>query len=110
MELAGKKLGILVSCSVEQPGFKHALGCAEAALDLGVDVYFYCIDEAVTGVGNERLQALKSKNLKLYACAYGAQNRGQPMDDRATYAGLTVVNDLISATDRFLSFHGESQS
>ena len=39
------------------------------------------------------------------ACAYGAQQRGLPIDDRAAYAGLTVVSDLMSATDRFVSFN-----
>jgi len=105
MELRGKKLGILVSCRPEQPGFRHGLRLAESAMRTGVNVYLYCIDEAVHGVGNAELQALKQKGLSLYACAYGAQRRGLPMSSDATFAGLTVVNDIIASTDRFVSFN-----
>jgi hypothetical protein len=27
-----------------------------------------------------------------------------PLDDRATFGGLTVVSDLVAGTDRFISF------
>lgn len=102
---APRKLGILVSCPPDRPGFRHATGIARAALNAGVDVYFYCIDESVLGLSDDRLQSLRPLGLKLYACAYGAQRRGLAVDDRATYAGLTVVNDLICGTDRFLNFN-----
>ncbi len=103
--LRGKKLGILISTRPDQPGFRHGLGLAEAALELGVDVYLYCIDDAVIGVGDARLQSLKQRGVKLYACAYGAQRRNLPLNDLAIYAGLTVVSDLIAGTDRFVSFN-----
>ncbi|MBX3746791.1 MAG: DsrE family protein [Verrucomicrobiae bacterium] len=103
--LRGRKLGILLSTRAEEPPFRHGVKLAEAALDAGVDVYLYCIDEAVRGVGDEALQALKERGLKLYACAYGAQRRQLPIDDRAAFAGLTVVNDLMASTDRFVSFN-----
>ena len=103
--LRGKKLGILVSVAPGQPGFRHGLGLAEAALAAGVDVYLYCIDEAVRGVGDPGLQQLKGRGLKLYACAYGAQRRNLPVNDLAMFAGLTIVNDLIAGTDRFVSFN-----
>jgi hypothetical protein len=70
-----------------------------------VDVYLYCIDEAVAGVDDRALQALQADGLKLYACAYGAHRRQVPLSDRAVFAGLTVVSDLVAATDRFLSFN-----
>jgi sulfur relay (sulfurtransferase) complex TusBCD TusD component (DsrE family) len=81
------------------------LKLAETALARGVDVYLYCIDDAVPGVDSEPLQALKERGLKLYACAYGAHRRNLPLSDKATFAGLTVVNDLIASTDRFVSFN-----
>ena len=96
---------MLVSCQPSDPAFSHALRTVGAALDLGVDVYLYCIDDAVPGVDDPRLQALKERGLKLYACAYGAHKRNYPLNDKATFAGLTVVSDLISGTDRFLSFN-----
>lgn len=105
MMLRGKKLGILISCLPEQPNFRHGVGVAWAAIHLGIDVYLYCIDDAVKGVEEPALQELKNRGLKLYACAYGAHRRNYPLNDKAVFAGLTVVNDLIASTDRFLSFN-----
>jgi hypothetical protein len=105
MLLRGRKLGILVSSQPDSAGFHHGLRLAETALAEGMDVYLYCIDEAVRGVGDTRLQALRGAGLKLYACAYGAQRRRIPVNDQAVFAGLTVVNDLINGTDRFVSFN-----
>ena len=105
VELRGKKLGVLISCKPEEPGFRHGLRVAGAALRRGVNVYLYCIDEAVTGVADAELQQLKAAGLNLYACAYGAHRRHIPLSDAATFAGLTVVNDIIAGTDRFVSFN-----
>ncbi|MCP5517132.1 MAG: DsrE family protein [Verrucomicrobiales bacterium] len=104
-QLAGKKLGILVSVGSTAAGFAHAVGLATAAIEAGVDTYVYCIDEAVTAIAEPGLQALRPRGLRLYACAYGAQRRGIPLSEEATFAGLTVVSDLMSATDRFVSFN-----
>lgn len=105
MQLRGKKLGLLLSTRPEHPSYKHGLRLAEAALSQGILVYLYCIDDAVWGVGDPHLQALKSRGLNLYACAYGAQRRNIPMSDLAAFAGLGVVSDLMASTDRFLSFN-----
>ena len=100
----GMKLGLLLSTRAGQAGFEHGLRLAEIALEEGVDVYLYCIDDAVHELNHPRLQTLRDKGLKLYACAYGAQRRNLPLDGPAVYAGLTIVSDLIAATDRFVSF------
>ena len=105
MTLRGKKLGLLISAHPGQPNFERGLKLADAAMAAGVLVYLYCIDDAVSGVADHRLQALKARGLHLYACAYAANRRNLPRDDQATYAGLSVVNELIAATDRFLSFN-----
>ena len=105
MLLRGKKLGLLISSSPDSPKFQHGLRLAEAALAEGVDVYIYCIDNAVTGVVNEKLQTMKEHGAKLFACAYGAHRRNFPLSDKATFAGLTVVSDLVAGTDRFVSFN-----
>ncbi len=102
--LAGKKLGVLLSGSPDLPPFLHGVRFAAAALAAGCDVYLYCIDDAVPGVGHPELQQLRPLGLKLYGCAYGAHRRGVPLDDRATFGGLTVVSDLVAGTDRFISF------
>jgi hypothetical protein len=104
MEIAGSKLGILIGCRPDQPSFGHALHIANAALNRSVSVYIYCIDEGVLGVGSIQLQALKERGASVYACAYGAHRHNIPLSDAATFAGLTVVNDIISGTDRFISF------
>ncbi len=102
----GKKLGLLLSAPPGTDSFRHGVRLAGAALAQGVDVYLYCVDDAVGGADDPELQALKSRGLKLYACAYGAQRRHLPLDDRAVFAGLTVVSDLVASTDRFVSFNG----
>ncbi|MBI4664617.1 MAG: DsrE family protein [Verrucomicrobia bacterium] len=105
MSLRGKKLGLLISTRPDHPNFERGLKLAEAALSAGITVYLYCIDEAVFGVGDPRLHALEAQGLHLYACAFAARRRELLLDDRVTYAGLSVVNDMISATDRFVSFN-----
>ena len=104
MTLRGKKLRVLLSTRPETANFRHGLRLAEAALDAQVTVYLCCIDDAVWGVGDPRLQALKTRGLHLFACAHGARRRNLPLTDQATFAGLTVVSDLIGGTDRFVSF------
>ena len=105
MDYHGKKLGVLISSAPNHPGFRHGVNLAETALAHGADVYLYCIDDAVTGLSHPRLQRLKARGLKLYGCAYGAQRRQIELSDQALFAGLTVVSDLIAATDRFVSFN-----
>ena len=105
MELRGKKLGVLISCGPDQPGFRHGVRIAAAALQRGANVYLYCIDEAVGGVADPELQKLKTMGMSLYACAYGAHKRNIALTEHAIFAGLTVVNDIIAGTDRFVSFN-----
>ena len=105
MSLREKKLGVLLSTRPETVNFRHGVRLAEAALNAQVMVYLYCIDEAVWGVGDPQLQTLKARGLHLFACAYGARRRNLPLSDQATFAGLTVVSDLIGGTDRFVSFN-----
>jgi len=101
----GRKLGVLISAGPDSTSFSHGVRLVAAALAAGCDVYAYCIDQAVSGVGRTDVQELKARGLKLYACAYGAHRHGVPIDDRAAFAGLTVVSDLIAGTDRFISFN-----
>ena len=103
--LRGRKLGILRSIAPDQPGFAQGLRLAETALNRGVDVYLYCLDEAVRGAEDPALLALQARGLKLFACAYAAQRRNLPLTGAALYSGLGMLSDLISATDRFVSFN-----
>ena len=103
-ELTGKKLGVLLSTPPTHPNFRPALGLMNAALDAGVRVYLYCIDEGVRAVGADEVQALKARGAHLFGCAYGAGNRRITLDDSAAWSGLTVLADVVGSTDRFVSF------
>ena|SRR5438874_355594 len=105
MDLKGRKLGLLLSAAPDQPNFGRAISLALAALQRGVQVYFYCLDDAVAGLSDHRLQKLKVQGANLFACAYGAQRRNLSLGSLATFAGLSTVNDLIANTDRFVSFN-----
>jgi sulfur relay (sulfurtransferase) complex TusBCD TusD component (DsrE family) len=109
MSLRGKKLGLLLSTPPDQPGFQHGLALAEAALAQGVEVYVYCIDEGVRGLNEPRLQSLGARGVKLYGCAYAAQRRQLPIDEKTNWAGLALLSDLMAATDRFVSFNCAAQ-
>ena len=100
MALSGRKLGLLLSGPPQGPGFAHGLRLAEKAIDRGVQVYLYCMDDAVSGL--EQLQPLKARGARVFACAYAAQRRHLPTQDLATFAGLGVVSDLMAGTDRFV--------
>ncbi|MBU6401047.1 MAG: DsrE family protein [Verrucomicrobia bacterium] len=105
MSVLGKKLGILLSTPPAHPNFNHALRLAETALAKGVQVFLYCIDEAVAGVEQPRVQQLQARGVKLFACAYAARRRSLALEDHAVLAGLSVVSELVAGTDRFVSFN-----
>jgi len=105
MDLAKRKLGLMVSTAPEHPNLETALGLSGAALDRGADVYLYLIDDAVAAVEDPRLQALAGRGLKLFVCAYGCQKRRLPLSDKATNCGLVVLTDLINGTERFVSLN-----
>ena len=87
------------STSPGQPGFQHGLGLAEAALAEGVEVYLYCIDDAVWGLEEPRLQSLAARGLRLYGCAYAARRRRLPMKTISIGPGLALLGDIMAATD-----------
>jgi hypothetical protein len=103
--LAGKKLGVLLSAAPEHPNFMHCVRLVEAAIERGVEVYLYCIDEAVAGLDRPELQSIRARGIRLFGCAYSCQRRQIPMADHAVYGGLTMVSDIIAGTDRFISFN-----
>ena len=105
MDLAKRKLGLMVSTAPEHANLETALGLSGAALDRGADVYLYLIDDAVVAVEDPRLQALAGRGLKLFVCAYGCQKRRLPLSDKATNCGLVVLTDLINGTERFVSLN-----
>src|SRR5262245_10849042 len=105
MDLAGKKLGLMVSTGPDHQNLTTAVGLSTAALDRGVDVYVYLIDDAVAAVEDPRVQALADRGAKLFVCAYGCQKRRLPLSERATNCGLVVLTDVINGTDRFVALN-----
>ena len=104
VELAGKKLGVLLTTPPAHSNFKPAIALIKSALKAGVRVYLYCIDEGVAAVGTPEVQALKEAGVNLFGCAYGAGHRKIAIDEAAAWSGLTVLADVVGSTDRFVSF------
>lgn len=103
---APRQLGMLLAVSPEHPNFARALAAIDYALEQGHRFFLYAIDEGVRCVATPELQERRGAHpdtLALWACAYGAEKRGLPVDDRAAYAGLSVLADLISSTDKFVA-------
>ncbi len=105
MTLAGRKLGLMLSTAPEHANLATAVGLSSAALDRGLSVYLYLIDDAVAAVEHPLVQGLADRGARLFVCAYGCQKRRRPLSDRATNCGLVVLGDVISGTDRFLSLN-----
>ena len=106
MKLSGRKLGILIGALPEQRNFGHGIELAREAISAGVEVYLYFIDDGVAELKSESLAKLKKDGARLFACAYSLQKRNLPLEGHATPAGLTMLNDIIASTDRFVSFSG----
>jgi hypothetical protein len=107
MNLAKRKLGVLLSTGLEHPNLETAVGISTAALDRGVELYLYLIDDGVRALDDPRVRSLPSRGAKLFVCAYGCQKRRLPLRDAdtVTYCGLVVLTDLINGTDRFIALN-----
>jgi hypothetical protein len=107
MDIAKKKLGILLSTGPEHPNLDAALGLGAAALSRGANLYLYLIDDGVRALEDARLRALPGRGAKLFVCAYGCQKRRIPLEDspEISYCGLVVLTDLINGTDRFVALN-----
>jgi hypothetical protein len=103
-ELAGKKLGVLLSVAPTHASFRPAVALMDSALAAGVRVYLYCIDEGVRAVATREIQGLKERGVNLFGCAYGAGHRKIAIDEAAAWSGLTVLADVVGSTDKFVAF------
>jgi predicted peroxiredoxin len=108
MDLARKKLGLMLSTGPERPvNLDTAVGLSQAALARGGQVYLYLIDDGVRALDDARVTALAERGAKLFVCAFGCQKRRIPLrdSDQITYCGLVVLTDIINGTDRFLALN-----
>src|SRR5260370_19322885 len=97
MDLAKKKLGVLLSTGLEHANLETAVGLAGAALDRGAELYLYLIDDGVRALDDPRIRALPDRGAKLFVSAYGCQNRRIPLNDadRVTHCHLIELTHLI---------------
>jgi hypothetical protein len=107
VDLARKKLGVLLSTGPDHPNLTTAIGLSEAALARGTQLYLYLIDDGVRTLDDPRVAGLADRGARLFVCAYGCQKRGLPLRDpeRVTYCGLVVLTDLVNGTDRFVALN-----
>ena len=108
MDLARKKLGLMLSTGPERPvNLDTAVGLSQAALARGGQVYLYLIDDGVLAKERPEVQELAARGAKLFVCAYGCQKRRIPLSDpdRFNYCGLVVLTDIINGTDRFIALN-----
>ena len=106
--IKGKKLGILLSTPPENSNAHTVTRLSEEAIEAGVDVYLYLIDEGVKNLHNPPLLKLASSGVKFFVCAYGCQQHkvsteGYPKE--VTFCGLVVLSNIITGCDRFLAFN-----
>ncbi len=97
-------MGVLLGVGSGASKFARAVALCQRAVERGVRIHLYLLDDAVREVESEALQSLKERGATLHACAYAAQKRGIPLTEGAVFSGLTVVGDLVNRTDRFISF------
>ena len=102
--LAGKKLGIMVAAEPGRKNFEHAVNIAAAAAAQNAEVFIYFIDEAVRGLSLPSVQGLSRNRVRVFGCAFSLQRRRLPMNSEATMVGLTMLNEIMTQTDRFLAF------
>ena len=101
-----RTLGILLSTGPKNQNLTTVVGLSDAGLKAGGDVYLYLIDEGVLTVDDPRFEPLRAAGLKLFACAYGAQqHRVARKDEKATYCGLVVLSNILSTCDRFVALN-----
>jgi hypothetical protein len=105
VDLRGRKLGLLLSTEPAHENFQTCLALSRAALDRGVALYLYLVDDGVAGIDDDRVLELGRRGARLFVCAYGCQRRRRPITQNATYCGLVVLADLINGTDRFVAFN-----
>ena len=104
-DLHGRKLGLLLSTKPDHRNLETCLDLGRAALDRGLDVYLYMVDDAVANIDDDRILELGRRGAKLFVCAYGCQRRRLPITEKATYCGLVVLTDLINGTERFVALN-----
>lgn len=105
--MASRKLGLLLSTAPSHSSVDTVVRLAEAAIQQGVEVYLYLIDEGVKSVQDVRFASLLDGGVRMSVCAYGCQQHRVStvnVDSRISLSGLVVLSGIIDGCDRFLAF------
>jgi hypothetical protein len=93
------KHGILFSSSLDSR-IRELREIVVQAIASKEDVGVYFIDDGVAAL--KAVQALRTENVKFYACAFAAQKRKIPIDpEQAVFGGLGILMTLISSSEKF---------
>ncbi|MCS1410278.1 MAG: hypothetical protein M2R45_03470 [Verrucomicrobia subdivision 3 bacterium] len=99
-----QSLGILLAVSSDSSSFTRAIRLAKEAQAKDINVFLYLLDDAVVAASQPDIQNLAETGVKITACAYAAKRRSLHFADHITYGGLSILNDIIMHSDRFISF------
>lgn len=99
-----RSLGILIAVSPSEASFDYGIGLARAAQREGVQVYLYLLDDAVKSASHTSVGDLVHQGVKVTGCAYAARRRHLDFNEKVTFGGLGLLNDIIANTDRFVGF------
>ena len=104
MDVRGRTLGVLIAMPPDSLSHGYALDLIRAALDRGVRVHLYLLDDAVKAAAQETILALAGRGVRVSGCALAARRRGIPLDEPVLWGGLGLLSDIIVRTDRFVGF------
>lgn len=98
-------LGMLLTTAPGSVEFQSGMALAEKSQRKGLRVFLYLLDEAVEGA--RKMRGLAEQGVRISACAYAAQRQSLPFCEHVVYGGLSMLNDIIVHSDRFVSDCGE---
>ncbi len=99
-----RTLGLLLGVAPEHSSFQFGLRLAQEAQAQGTQVYLYLLDDAIVAAADPSIAALVASGAKVSGCAYAARRRNQPLNEAITFGGLSLLNDIMQNTDRFVGF------
>lgn len=94
-------LGMLLASAPGSSEFQNATALAEESQRKGLRVFLYLLDDAVEGA--REMRGLAEQGVRISACAYAAQRRSSPFCEHVVYGGLSMLNEVIARSDRFVS-------